>query len=58
MDATWVPKVAGFAFGGYYKSCMTLRTLNLENNGTIVYQGHAGFIVSTVARAALEYSMG
>ena len=27
---------------------MTLNTLNLGNNGTIVYQGHAGFLVSTV----------
>ena len=27
---------------------MTLNTLNFGNNGTIVYQGHAGFLVSTV----------
>ena len=27
---------------------MTLSTLNLGNNGTVVYLGHAGFLVSTV----------
>ena len=31
-------------YGGYEKSCMTLSTLNLGNIGTIVYQGHAGFL--------------
>ena len=28
---------------------MTLSTLYLGKNGTIVYSGHAGFLVSTVA---------
>ena len=35
-------------YGGYYKSCMTLNTRYLGNNGTIVYEGHAGLLVSTV----------
>ena len=30
------------------KSCMTLSTLYLGNDGTIVYKGHAEFFVSTV----------
>ena len=28
---------------------MTLSTLYIGNTGTIVYEGHAGFLVSTVA---------
>ena len=27
---------------------MTLSTLDFENSGTIVYQGHAGFLIPTV----------
>ena len=35
-------------YGGYEKSCMTLSSLFLGNYSTIVYSGHAGFLVSTV----------
>ena len=30
------------------KTCMTVRTLYLGKNGTMVYSGHAALLVSTV----------
>ena len=33
---------------GYQESCMTLSTLNLGNQGTILYYGRAGFSIPTL----------
>ena len=34
-------------YGGCQKSCITLGTSYLGNDGTIAYQAQAGFLVST-----------
>ena len=42
-----VGRVSGW-YGGWTKSCMTLRTLNYGNYGIFLIMGHAGFCPSTV----------
>ena len=36
------------SYGGWTKSCMTLRTLNYGNYGIFLIMGNAGFCPSTV----------
>ena len=44
----WSNYIKGY--GDYYQSCMTLGTLYLGNNDTVVYSGHADFSINTSAQ--------